>query len=240
MINYVIIGTIVFIIILLCVCLAIASFASENYFVELERTQKIRNSSGKATLEIVDDINQNYFSGKIKIARCKDYEDHYSNGVIALSNATMISNSLASVATIAHELGHAKQNNESGKLEKLYRLRRVGKVFSLFFMPLVLAGGVISGLYLFEVLVETYYLYIGIGLVALGLITFLFVLYEKYKEISIEKEASVFALEFLKEFLSEDEISICKDFLNSARLTYWADFFKTLLSWTLLTKKNRR
>ena len=61
---------------------------------------------------------------------------------------------------------------------------------------------------------------------------------DKEREIKIEKEASDFAVEYLKEVLTTDEIKICRDFLNSARLTYWASLFKGLLGWTFLTKND--
>ena len=64
-------------------------------------------------------------------------------------------------------------------------------------------------------------------------------LFIKIRMISIEREASKFAIEFLKEALSDDQVELCKQFLNDARLSYWADFFRTLLVWTFMTKKNK-
>ena len=57
-------------------------------------------------------------------------------------------------------------------------------------------------------------------------------------EIKIEKGASKYAIEMLKDYLSPQEIKICNEFLNSARLTYWGSLFRTMFGWTFLTKKD--
>lgn len=239
MIRYVVIGVIAVVVILLCVCFSIANFSGENYFVNLDKARRIRNSAGFSTYDFVLELNKRHFSNKLKLARARRYEDHYSHGVVALSDETVSSDSLASIATIAHEIGHARQDFRGNKLEKLYRLRKIGKVFSVFVFPLMMIGTVLGALYAFGVLSEVVFLYVSIALVAVGLLGFFFVIFEKYKEIQIEKEASKFAIVYLREYLSEEEILLCKEFLDSARLTYWADLFKNLLAWTFLTKKNK-
>ena len=52
-------------------------------------------------------------------------------------------------------------------------------------------------------------------------------------------EASKNAIVFLSEVINEKELKQCKKFLNDARLTYWGDMFKTLLGWTMLTRKRK-
>ena len=100
-------------------------------------------------------------------------------------------------------------------------------------------GAVLSLLQVFGVLEEIVYLIVGLVCLGLGLLIFIFAIFLKYKEIQIEKEASVFALDFLREFLTEEEVKKCKEFLDSARLTYWASLFRSMLGWTFLTKKDR-
>ena len=239
MMRYVIIGIIVVVVILLCVCFSIANFSGENYFVNLEKTRQIGNSAGFSTYDFVVELNRRHFSNKLQLARARRYEDHYSHGVVALSDETVSSDSLASLSTIAHEIGHARQDFRGNKLEKLYKLRKIGRVFSVFVFPLMLAGAILGALFAFQVLNENFYLYLSIALVGFGLFGFFFVIFEKYKEIQIEKEASKFALVYLREYLTDEEIVVCKEFLDSARLTYWADLFKNLLAWTFLTKKNK-
>lgn len=238
MMTYVIIGAIALVGVLLCFCLAVASFASENFYEKLEENQQKPNSKGIRTVEYVREINTQNFRGRLRIERCQTYEDHYSSGVVALSSETMNSNSLASLATVSHELGHARQDAEGNKLKKHWRRKQVGRLCGLFFMPVVIVGIVLSVLYLVEVLPELYVLILGLAMLALGVLIFLFAVFLKYKEIQIEKEASRYAIEFLQEILTREECKSCQEFLNSARLTYWALFFKTLLSWTFLTSKD--
>ncbi len=238
MITYIIIGAIALVGVLLCFCLSVASFASQNFYEKLDENQQKANSRGIRTVDYVREINAHNFAGKLKIARCETYDDHYSSGVVALSDETMYSNSLASLATVSHELGHARQDAEGNKLQKHWKMKRTGRLCGLFFMPVVIVGIVLSVLYLVDVLSELYILIIGLGLIGLGILIFLFAVFLKYKEIQIEKEASKYAIEFLSEILSSGECKECQEFLNSARLTYWAVFFKTLLSWTFLTSKD--
>lgn len=239
MITYIVLGIVLVFVLLLCFALAIASFSFDNYADNLKKTNNLRNTYGITTLDYVGEINKKYFKNKLKVIECEEYKDHYSTGIVALSQKTMKSNSLASLAIVSHELGHARQEVSGKKLQKQWNRRKTGKISSLFFLPLVLVGAVLSLLQVFGVLAETYYLIVGLVCLGLAFLIFLFVIYLKYKEIQIEKEASDFALDFLKEFLTEVEVKICKEFLDSARLTYWASLFKSLLGWTLLTKQGK-
>lgn len=239
MLTYIIIGIVVLFVILLCVALAIASFSYDNYYESLKKTNEMKNKRGLLTLQYVSDINEKYFEKKLDIMKCAEYQDHYSSGIVALSEKTMISNSLASLSIVSHELGHARQDREGNKLNQHWKLRKIGKVCGFFFLPIMVVGAVLSLLYIFKVLSANYYLIAGLSCLSVGVLIFIFSIFLKYKEIEIEKEASVFALEFLKEFLYDDEIKICKEFLDSARLTYWAGLFKTMFGWTLLTGRGK-
>lgn len=239
MLTYIIIGIVVLFVILLCVALAIASFSYDNYYESLKKTNEMKNKRGLLTLQYVSDINDKYFEKKLDIMKCAEYQDHYSSGIVALSEKTMISNSLASLSIVSHELGHARQDREGNKLNQHWKLRKIGKVCGFFFLPTMIVGAVLSLLYIFKVLSANYYLIAGLSCLSVAVLIFIFSIFLKYKEIEIEKEASVFALEFLKEFLYDDEIKICKEFLDSARLTYWAGLFKTMFGWTLLTGRGK-
>lgn len=238
MMTYIIIGAIAVVGVLLCFCLSVASFASQNFYEKLEENQQKANSKGIRTVDYVRAINDQNFGGRLRVERCAQYDDHYSAGVVALSNDTMLSNSLASLATVSHELGHARQDAEGDKLRKHWRRKQAGRVCGLFFMPVVIAGVVLCVLYLVDILTQFVALISGFVLIGLGILIFLFAIYLKYREIQIEKEASKYAIEFLQEVLNRSECKECEEFLNSARLTYWAVFFKTLLSWTFLTSKD--
>lgn len=237
-VTYIIIVLVAVFAIMLCFCLAVASFSFENYYEKHKEIDQKRNSLGLSTLEYVTELNKTYFNGKLQVSRCAEFQDHYSHGRIALSDKTMSSNSLASLAIVSHELGHAKQDATSDKLTKHWNLIKVGRICGYFFMPLMLAGIVISVLNLLGVLEGLVFLILGIALMACAFLIFLFACILKYKEIKIEKEATDFAIEYLKEFLMPPEVEDCKQLLKSAGLTYWASLFRTMFSWTLLTKKD--
>ncbi len=238
MIFYIVIGIVGVFVLLLCFALAVASFSGENFYEKFQENENRRISYGITTLEYVNEINQKYFAGKLKIARCEKFKDHYSTGYVALSQQTMASNSLTSFAIISHELGHARQDSEGDKLKKHWTLRRAGKICGIFFLPVVIVGIALCLLNIFSVLPDLLYLVLGLSLLGVALLLFFFSVFLKYREVQIEKEASKYAVEFMKEVLTDDELKAAKEFLDSARLTYWAVLFKTLLGWTFLTKKD--
>lgn len=236
--TWVIVGIVVALAVVLCFALAVASFSFDNYAEKLKNLDAKRNSYGITTLEFVDGINKQFFGGRLKLARAQEWYDHYSSGVVALSEKTMQSNSLASLAIVSHELGHARQD-VAGTLKKHWQMRKSGRICGLFFLPLFLVGIVISLLWVFSVLGQIYFLAIGLVCFAGALLIFAFAIILKWREIKVEKEASVFALDFLREVLTEDEVKLCQDFLDSVRLTYWGALIRTLLSWTMLTGKDK-
>ena len=232
---YIVIGIGVVLLLLICFCLAVAHFSFDNFKTKLEEARSYSNSLGLNCLDFVSEINNRYLNGSLQVQRCEKYQDHFSVGVIALSNETMYSDSLASFSTVSHELGHAIQYKK-GELTKHWNQRKKNRLFGKFFMPCVVIGLVLAILNVVSVL-PIYCLYIGIGFLGLAFLIFMVAVYTKYMEIKIEKSASKYAVEILKEYLSPKEVKFCTEFLNSARLTYWGGFFRTLLGWTFLTKK---
>ncbi len=238
MMTYIIIGVVIGLGLLLCFLLAVANFSWNQFYDKYKENEARRNSFGITTLQYVSQINQQVFQGKLKLTKTAEFRDFYGGGIVGLSQQTMNSNSLASLAIVSHELGHARQDFSSDKLKKHNRMRLLGRICGLFFMPLLIAGAVLSILQVLGVLEEIYFLYIGAGCGGVAILIFLFAIFLKYKEIQIEKEASDFAIEFLEQLLTPPEVEYCKELLDSARLTYWAALIRTLLSWTLLTPKN--
>ena len=194
-------------------------------------------SNGMHILDFVAEVNERYLDGALQVTRCQEYMDHFSPGIIALSPSTLNSNSLASFATIAHELGHGLQYKR-GELNKQWQRRHKNRVLGKFFLPLILIGVVLSVISLLNV-VPYFVLYIGIGFFGLAFMMFLLACYTKYKEIQIEKGASNYGINFLKECMTDEEVKICTEFLNSARYTYWGSLFRTMLGWTMLTKNDK-
>ena len=134
MMIYVFIGVAIIFVILLCIGLAIASFSGENFRNELVKARGFRNTYGFTTFGFVEEINNRHFASKLSLAEAQPHNDHYNGGVVALSEETMMSNSLASLATVAHELGHARQDFEGDTIKKHVRLRKAGRILGIFFL----------------------------------------------------------------------------------------------------------
>ena len=234
---YIVIGIGVILLLLICFCLAIANFSFDNFKDKRDEAMRYRNSLNMTVLEFVQEIIANHLKGNLQIVTCGEYQDHFTVGTIALSPSTQSSNSLASFATVSHELGHAVQY-EKGELTKHWQRRKKNRILGKFFLPSMLIGVVLAILGLVSVL-PFYVVYIGIALFGVSFLIFLVAIYMKYLEIKIEKWASKYAIELLGEYLNEEELKICKEFLNSARLTYWGSLFRTMLGWTFLTKKDK-
>ena len=233
--TIIIIIAVIAFIVLLSAALSVASFSYEKFMQEYNRLVKIHIAQDITILDFVHTLNYNVFNGKIALkAVDQDVLNYYvpKQKVIALSKKTLSSNTLASFAIVAHEMGHALQDKEGSKLKILNFLRRLGAIIGFLFLPLILAGIII----LFfgqDLRLVSYILFACAGLILLLAIVI------KARTISIEKDASNNGLEFLKQILSENEVLECKKLLNAARLTYWGDLFRLLLSWTMLTKKTR-
>lgn len=232
-ISLIIVICVIAFLLLLCFFLAIANFANEKFYDSYKQFDSTRALTNLSPTEFFDMLNEKYFDGEISVYTIAGVaQDAYSKKTLYLSSATQGSKSLASFSIISHELGHALQDKKGNKLKKLNRLRRLGKILGLFLMPLFIAG-IILMIFFSELF------FVGVGCLGACVLIFILALFIKIRMISIEREASKFAIEFLKEALSDDQVELCKQFLNDARLSYWADFFRTLLVWTFMTKKNK-
>ena len=229
--NIVIVISVVAVIMLLIVLLTIGTFSNRNF---MEVYNKIYAKQTKTPYDVsmfINHLNEKYLSNQIAIVPINKIGGDYYNSkkkmiAVNLSGQT----SLATFAVIAHEMGHAYQDNVENKLKKFNRLRVAGSLIGKLFLPILIVGIVL----LF--LVENYYLVISGTLGAMVFIVLLAIII-KTKTIKIEKDASERGLNFLSEFLPDDEIKECKKLLNAARLTYWADLIKLLLGWSGLTNK---
>lgn len=219
--------------VIICFLLAVANYSGERFFEKYEKLNKEIVSVNMSSLDFVANINKKHFENSLVIKRTEvKAGDAYAKGILILSNETLSTPSLASFTIISHELGHAKQDKEGNTLKHFNRLRRLGRFLGAFLMPLLLSGGIIM------LLAENLF-YLGLGLVCGGGLIFLISLFMKLKTISIEKQASTYAVDFLNEYLSQEELKKCKIFLKDARLTYWADFLRALFFWTFLTKSSK-
>lgn len=230
---WVIIVLIVVLGVVLCACLAVANFSYESYYNKFLELNEVQSKSGITVFQFFMYINKNFLDDKIKIYQTQEEgQDAYARGVLYLSPSTLTSNSLAAFAIIAHELGHALQDKTSNKLKRLSFLRRLGYFVGAFMFPLLIAGVVLM-------IIGGNLFWYGVGLAGGGALIFFLAILIKAITIKIEKEASQNAIMFLKSVLDEQELKTCRKFLNDAKLTYWGDMFRALLSWTFLTRKGK-
>lgn len=224
---------VVAVLLLLCFLLSVANFSGERFMEKYHQINKKYSQNMIKSLEFIEIINKKYFNGKLQVVQISRLAgDCYSKGKLFLSTETINNSSLASFTIVAHEMGHALQDKNGKKLKKLQRMRKIGKVLGVFMLPCIIAGVILM---LFGFPLATW----GIIVACVGVLIFLLALFLKILTISIEKDASKKALEFLKEILNEKEIKECKGFLNDARLTYWAEFLRICLGWTTMSKKTR-
>ena len=228
----IIIGVIGFLLIL-CFLLAIASFSGDKFFDEYKRLLSKNTQTTNTVSLMINRLNSNILSNKVKIIPINRTGGDFYNAKQKVVAVNLNSEaSLSTFAVIAHEMGHAYQDIVENKLKKFNKLRMFGSIIGKLFLPILIVGVVL----LF--LVENYFFVLIGTLLTLAFIVFLAIII-KSKTIKIEKNASEIGINFLKDFLTEDELKDCKKLLNSARLTYWADLIKLLLGWSGLTNKTQ-
>ncbi len=219
--------------VLLCLMLAVANFAGEKFFEKYREIDKIEAYTDLSPFEYFNFLNKKYFNGKIQVIPISVLAgDAYGKGKLFLNTDTLNKKSLASYTIISHELGHAKQDRDGKKLKRLHFLKKMGRFLGLLMFPSLIAGVILF-------FIGDKLFLPGIFLLATAGLIFLLALIIKLITISIEKEASKNAVEFLKEIFDGKQLKQCKSFLKDAKLTYWADFFRTLFIWTALSKQTK-
>lgn len=231
--TWIIIISIIAFAVLLCFLLAVANCSYDKFMQSYQELNKRPIRAELGTLDFIGNLNNKYFKNSLQVVQISALAgDAYLKGKIYLSTNSIHQNSLASFTIIAHEIGHAMQDIEGKKLKRLILLRKIGKVLGLIFAPSIIAGLV---LLIFGGTLQT----VGIALLCCGGGIFLLALFVKLLTISIEKDASKKAVEFLSEILNNEELKLAKKLLRDAKLTYWADFLRILLGWTALSKKSK-
>ncbi len=231
---WIIIGVVIAIIVF-SVLLSIASFSNDRFMQIYEKASTTQAKTDMNILDFVHNLNHIKLKEKIKIAQVEQDTNNFYDSklkIVALSKKTLTSNTISSFAIVAHEMGHALQDQEGGKLKALNFFRRIGSFISYLFIPALIAG---IGLLIAG---ENFRTYSYIMFAVAGGI-FLLAVIIKAITIAIEKNASNKGLDFLEEILAPEDVVECQKLLNAARLTYWGDLFRLLLSWTFLTKKTK-
>jgi len=154
--------------------------------------------------------------------------DHYNpkTKVLALSQSTYNSTSVAAIAVAAHEVGHATQDNEDHFLLK-FRSKMVPfvNIGSYLAFPLAILGVFLE--YASSVSVES----IGTLLIALGVLLYSLSTIFSLVTLPVEINASSRALKMLTAggYVSEKEKNQMRYVLYTAALTYVADLVVSLL-----------
>ena len=190
-------------------------FISINY----SKYKRIFNESKITGQEVARKIlDSNNLEKIYVVATSGNLTDHYdsSRKVIRLSKDIYDNESIASLAVAAHECGHAIQDKDGYFFMRLrsfiYPIVRIGTMFSYL---VIFIGAVAEAMNI---------IYLGIALVALGLIFQLVTL-------PVEFDASKRALNELKNLglVTDDELDGAKKMLTSAALTYVAGVLSSAL-----------
>lgn len=190
-------------------------FISINY----NKYKRIFNESKITGQEVARKIlDKNDLEKIYVVATGGNLTDHYdsSRKVIRLSKDIYDNASIASLAVAAHECGHAIQDKDGYFFMRLrsfiYPIVRIGTMFSYL---VIFIGAIAEAMNI---------IYLGIALVALGLIFQLVTL-------PVEFDASKRALIELKNLglVTDDELDGAKKMLTSAALTYVAGVLASAL-----------
>lgn len=228
---YIVISTFI---VLILLGLSIVNFSTDEALRVLKKYE-INISSDRTSLELISLVAK-YELNKIVNVSFENgkYIDRYnhSNNMIVLSKNNSNSTTISSLTVTAHELGHAIQfNRDENKYKKFVKYYMLSNIVSKLFAPLILASIIL--LFFDNMLI---YSIVGFGV---ALICFIISLKFKLANMKIEKEASEIAIKLLERFANFDSnnIKASKEILKSAYNTYFADFLKSLLKWTMLTHK---
>ncbi|MDD3397583.1 MAG: zinc metallopeptidase [Clostridia bacterium] len=237
--EYYIYIIIAFVVVFVLIAVIIANYSYDSFVYQFEKMKKVSASYNGSAYDLAVFFNNIIFSGMldIKINNDKDDLSHGSyitgGAILNLSSEIAESKSIAGIAIVAHELGHAKQHFENSKrLINNFALSRFVKFlgflnYPIFFLAIYLA---VVGL-------------LEYSLICLGfiIISFILAIILKFVTIKLEKDASDRAVDLLKQFriIPDNEILLVKKFLKSARKTYIGDFFRALFAWTGLTRNTK-
>lgn len=217
---YLIIGIIVFVLLLIL-------FTSRSRIKKLyERQMQIGNEQYLTGAQVAVFINTKY-GLNLSFARTKDdLADAYypKKKVLIMSDRVCDTPSIASVAIVSHELGHAMQDKEKNWLFVLSNgLNRITRFTNRLIIPLLIIGQL---LYAFKYPNAT----LGLTLIIIAGALFLAHALFKILIIPMEYNASARAIKLIQEnnLLTKKEIVKTKKLLNNAGQTYILGLFDGL------------
>ena len=198
--------------------LALALWAQFKVKGTYAKFSRVPTRNGVTGLVAARALMQRYGMNDVKVLQIGgEMTDHYnpSDKSMALSQSSVI-NSVASVAIVAHELGHAMQDQEN------YAPLRVRAAI----VPAVQVGGWVGPLIITAGMIFASTNLIWLGILAFG-VTAAFTLVT----LPVEFDASNRAMRMLEEsgLLASDELGGAKQVLNAAALTYVAAAAQAIL-----------
>lgn len=219
--------------------ITLANYAFDSYIAGYEKMKNIGTTYDGNALSLGNFISAKNFNNMVKTEVQSD-DEIKSNGAyspsqfkVSLTSDIAFGNNIASLAIVAHEFGHAVQHFKNTKiLVKNYNLSKFVKFLGLLIYPLFFIS-----IY-FLLTEQIVFAILGFGLI---LVSFVIALILKFQTIKLEKDASNIALKLLNDLqiLSPNELFLARKFLNLAKKTYTADFFRAIFAWTGLTRKTK-
>lgn len=213
-----------------------ANFAYDNFKGELDENISVKTAFSGTTLEFANLLSQNFFGGAVKTKLSSESQDGYfspAEQTVTLSEELGGQASVASIAIVAHEFGHAAQAyHHPQKLIKHYKFDRFVKFLGNL-NPVLVILGVCLGLFVGWVWAAV--------CLALVMINFLVAICLKYSTAKLEKDASREAINLLNKtnIFTPEDIKHIKKFLAKAKRTYTADFLFAILGWTGLVRRTK-
>lgn len=208
--------------------LLLASIAQINVQTTFSTYNKLSSRSNITAAELISRLAM--AAGlNLQVVRCSgDLTDHYDpkKKLIALSDSTYNSTSVAALGVACHEFGHALQDKDDYVPMKVRQtIIPITNIASQLLMPLVTIGLIFSFATAGNSIFGNIFLWAGIivfgGAVLVNLMT-----------IPVEFNASKRAMKLLAatDVLTEPELKGAKKVLNAAALTYLAALVVSILS----------
>ena len=196
-----------------------------------ERYSQIRSNSGMTGQQLAQQLLTSNGLSQIRIVHVGgNLSDHYDprKKLIALSDSTFSSDSVASLGVVAHEIGHAIQHKNQ------YAPLKIRNVF----VPIAQFGSSFSWIIFFAGLLLSVE-----PLISIGIWLFLAVVVFSIITLPVEFNASSRALEMIENqhILDSKEQMMAKKVLNAAAMTYVASTLMAisqLLRMLLISRRN--
>lgn len=223
----------------LAILIAIANFAPAQFKRTFYKYNKVNNSLGISADQFALAAVEYSPYETLEVARIKgELTDAYipKLNTIALSETTIGNTSVAALAVVAHEYGHAIQKNSNSTFFNLTHYFGVITGFlSKLSVPIFLVGLILWVFVKSQEGLGVTLMYIGVIIV---IVAFLYQLFT----IPIEFDASKKGLKYLadNEVLNAKELRIANKVLRAAGMTYVASFLATMLAWTFLVPKYKK